>query len=101
MASPVNIEFRLRPIRLFLVSVQAINFTTYPDSELEASLFRINRFEYEPNYQACLQEINRRKADGVWAIKDSASMSIDWDKCEDVLDVVDVALELVGKIDLD
>lgn len=45
-----------------------IDFTTYTDRQLLSALESINRATYESNYQACKNEIEKRKADGTWCV---------------------------------
>lgn len=48
-----------------------IDFSTYPDKQLLASLSSINRDKFEHNYVACKSEIEKRKANGTWGINDA------------------------------
>lgn len=43
-----------------------MDFSKHSNEELENSLERINQDRYPENYQACLREIEKRKAQGVW-----------------------------------
>lgn len=48
-----------------------IDFSTYTDKQLLASLSSINQDKFEHNYLACKNEIEKRKGNGTWGINDA------------------------------
>lgn len=49
-------------------TASTIDFSNHSDRQLESALSLINRDKFENNYQACLVEINKRKAAGTWDV---------------------------------
>ena len=52
-----------------------IDFSKYSQADLETAIYAINRDKFEERYQACLQEVERRKSTGDWQEKKSFDFS--------------------------